>query len=214
MPATITCIRQTKLGRYSLHCEQGFLFSVDSEIYFRSGVAEGDTLTDAQLDDLQHRSDDRKAKDKALQYLSARLYGEQELYRKLCLKFDRETSARAVAEMVRLELLDDEQFARQKAAWLKGQHKSRREAERRLAEKGVERDIAAAVLDEVYADADEREEIDRLLERSYGAKLAAGKRDAVYAALCRRGFAPRTVREAIADWLESGFDADDGWESC
>ena len=50
MPATITCIRQTKLGRYSLHCEQGFLFSVDSETYFRSGVAEGDTLTDAQLD--------------------------------------------------------------------------------------------------------------------------------------------------------------------
>ena len=31
MPATITCIRQTKLGRYSLHGEQGFLFSVDSE---------------------------------------------------------------------------------------------------------------------------------------------------------------------------------------
>ena len=119
------------------------------------------------------------------------------------------TSAAAVAEMVRLELLDDARFAAQKAAWLKTRHKSRREAQRQLAEKGVDRNLIDEALDEVYGDGDEREEIDRLIRRSYAAKLENGKRDAVYAALCRRGFAPRTVREALNDWADA---QQEGWD--
>ena len=64
-------------------------------------------------------------------------------------------------------------------------------------------------LDEVYGDGDEREEIDRLIRRSYAAKLENGKRDAVYAALCRRGFSPRTVREALNDWADA---QQEGWD--
>lgn len=111
--------------------------------------------------------------------------------------------------MVRLELLDDARFAAQKAAWLKTRHKSRREAQRQLAEKGVDRDLIDEALDEVYGDGDEREEIDRLIQRSYAAKLENGRRDAVYAALCRRGFAPRTVREALNDWADA---QQEGWD--
>ena len=51
--------------------------------------------------------------------------------------------------MVRLELLDDARFAAQKAAWLKTRHKSRREAQRQLAEKGVDRNLIDEALDEV-----------------------------------------------------------------
>lgn len=209
MPTTITRIQKTRLGRFSLYGEEGFLFSLDSETYFSCGVEEGDTLTDNDLAALREKSDARKAKDKALQYLSLRLYGEQELYDKLCLKFDGPTSAAAVAEMVRLELLDDARFAAQKAAWLKTRHKSRREAQRQLAEKGVDRNLIDEALDEVYGDGDEREEIDRLIRRSYAAKLEYGKRDAVYAALCRRGFSPRTVREALNDWADA---QQEGWD--
>ena len=119
------------------------------------------------------------------------------------------TSAAAVDEMVRLELLDDARFAAQKAAWLKTRHKSRREAQRQLAEKGVDRNLIDEALDEVYGDGDEREEIDRLIRRSYAAKLENGKRDAVYAALCRRGFSPRTVREVLNDWADA---QQEGWD--
>ena len=49
----------------------------------------------------------------------------------------------------RLELLDDARFAAQKAAWLKTRHKSRREAQRQLAEKGVDRNLIDEALDEV-----------------------------------------------------------------
>ena len=186
-----------------------FLFSIDGETMVKNHVREGAALDAASLEALKEQSDTRKAKDKALQYLSLRLYGERELYDKLCLKFDGPTSAAAVAEMVRLELLDDARFAAQKAAWLKTRHKSRREAQRQLAEKGVDRDLIDEALDEVYGDGDEREEIDRLVQRSYAAKLENGRRDAVYAALCRRGFAPRTVREALNDWADA---QPEGWD--
>ena len=181
MPTTITRIQKTRLGRFSLYGEEGFLFSLDSETYFSCGVEEGDNLTDGDLADLREKSDARKAKDKALQYLSLRLYGERELYDKLCLK----------------------------SAWLKTRHKSRREAQRQLAEKGVDRNLIDEALDEVYGDGDEREEIDRLIRRSYAAKLENGRRDAVYAALCRRGFAPHTVREALNDWADA---QQEGWD--
>ena len=49
MPTTITRIQKTRLGRFSLYGEEGFLFSLDSETYFSCGVEEGDTLTDGDL---------------------------------------------------------------------------------------------------------------------------------------------------------------------
>ena len=154
-------------------------------------------------------ADPAKARARALDALSAREMTSTQLYERLCARFTEQAAAAAVAEMVRLELLDDARFAAQKAAWLKTRHKSRREAQRQLAEKGVDRDLIDEALDEVYGDGDEREEIDRLIRRSYAAKLENGKRDAVYAALCRRGFAPRTVREALNDWADA---QPEGWD--
>ena len=154
-------------------------------------------------------ADPAKARARALDALSAREMTSTQLYERLCARFTEQSAAAAVAEMVRLELLDDARFAAQKAAWLKTRHKSRREAQRQLAEKGVDRNLIDEALDEVYGDGDEREEIDRLIRRSYAAKLENGKRDAVYAALCRRGFAPRTVREALNDWADA---QQEGWD--
>ena len=51
-------------------------------------------------------------------YLALRSYGSQELYEKLCMKFDTPSSAAAVAEMQRLGLLDDAAFARARARHL------------------------------------------------------------------------------------------------
>ena len=64
MPTTITRIQKTRLGRFSLYGEEGFLFSLDSETYFSCGVEEGDILTDNDLAALREKSDARKAKDR------------------------------------------------------------------------------------------------------------------------------------------------------
>lgn len=209
MPTTITRIQKTRLGRFSLYGEEGFLFSLDSETYFSCGVEEGDTLTDNDLAALREKSDARKAKDKALQYLSLRLYGERELYDKLCLKFDCPTSAAAVAEMVRLELLDDARFAAQKAAWLKTRHKSRREASVSWPKKAWTGISSTRRWMRCTAMGMSGRRSTGSSRRSYAAKLENGKRDAVYAALCRRGFSPRTVREALNDWADA---QQEGWD--
>ena len=100
-------IEPTRRGRFALFANGEFLFSVDGETLRKHRLEVGGTLSAAQLDALREASDTRAAKDKALVYLSLRSYGSAELYEKLCRSFDERTAAAAVAEMVRLELLDD-----------------------------------------------------------------------------------------------------------
>lgn len=206
----ITRISQTRRGRFALFCEEEFLFSVDSETFFAQRLEEGRRFTPAELEDLRAKSDTRKAKDKALQYLSLRDYASGELYDKLCLKFDPHSAAAAMAKMAELGLLNDEAFARHRAKYLLGQNKSRSQIARHLAEKGVDRATAAEVLDELYESAAQNGEGPPpdvaaalcLLEKSYGRKLAEGKRENVLAALARRGFSLGDAKAAIELWRE------------
>jgi len=211
---TITRVSETKKGRMALFCEEGFLFSLDEETYHLHPVEEGEVLSPAQLEELRLLSDTRKAKDKALNYLSLREYGSTELYDKLRLKFDDHSAAAAVARMGELGLLNDESFARHKASWLKERRKSRREAARLLAQKGLDRDLIGRVIEEVYQEGDEEEALLALIGRQYDSKLRQGKRDAVWAALSRRGFAPGQIKAALRAWQEENApqDEEESWE--
>ena len=103
---TISRIAKTKQGRFSLFDENGdFLFSIDGETMVKNHVREGAALDAASLEALKEQSDTRKAKDKALGYLSLRDHASGELYDKLCRKFDARSAAAAVAEMQRLGLI-------------------------------------------------------------------------------------------------------------
>lgn len=208
----ITRVSQTKRGRFALFSEDEFLFSVDSETFFAEHIQEGMELTAVQLEQLRAQSDTRKAKDKALQYLSLRDYASGELYDKLCLKFDPHSAAAAVAKMAELGLLNDEAFARHRAKYLLGQNKSRSQIARHLAEKGVDRETASAVLDELYEAAAQQDgpppEVAaalRVLEKGYSRKLALGQRENVLAALARRGFSISNARAAIELWQQQNL---------
>ena len=211
---TMTRVSETKKGRMALFCEEGFLFSLDEETYHFHPVAEGQTLSGAELEQLRLMSDTRKAKDKALDYLGLRSYGSTELYNKLCTKFDEHSAAAAVARMAELGLLDDEDFARRMAVSCHNMRRSRRDAAHRLSAKGLDRELIEQALDEVYQEGDEEEAILRLIERMYANKLRQGKRDNVRAALARRGFGSRPIREALSRWQEEngGTTEEEGWE--
>ena len=130
---TISRIAKTIQGRFSLFDENGdFLFSIDGETMVKNHVREGAALDAASLEALKEQSDTRKAKDKALGYLSLRDHASGELYDKLCRKFDARSAAAAVAEMQRLGLINDENFARHRAKYLADQNRSPREIRRRL----------------------------------------------------------------------------------
>ena len=204
-------ITQTKQGRMALFCGEEFLFSVDTETYFLEHLSVGMSFTPEELESLWQRSELRKAKDKALQYLSLRDYASGELYDKLRLKFDDHTAAAAVAAMRELGLLNDEAFALHRAKYLMAHSKSRSQVRRHLAEKGIGRDTIETVLEQLY-EPDEtgmRPDVEaafRLVQKSYASKLRAGKRENVLAALARRGFSLSDSREAIEIWQQEQND--------
>ena len=199
----LTQIKETKKGRLALFLDGEFVFSLDEDTFARANLHEGDDLESWQVEELRKQSDTRRALDKAMDYLSLRDHASGELYQKLCRKFDEHSAAYAVARAGELGLLDDAGFARRRAAELLRKRKSRREILRDLAAKGIDRDTAAQAVETLYDAAPEGEDPElatarALVERQYAAKLAAGKREQVAAALARRGFSHAVIREVLA----------------
>ena len=200
---TIETISVTKRGRYALFAGGQFLFSVDEETLVREKLREGLTLTLPRLEELRQKSETRKACDKALEYLSLRDHASGELYQKLCRKFDPQSSAAALAKMQELELVDDAAFALHRARYLMNQHKSRNQIAQALAQKGIERQTVARVLEQLWEEENsdpEQEALEYLIQKSYREKLVQGKTQQVAAALCRRGFAPRLVWALLKEY--------------
>ena len=226
----LTQIKETKKGRLALFLDGEFAFSLDEDTFAAAALHQDDELEDWQIEELRKKSETRRALDKAMDYLSLRDHAAGELYQKLCRKFDAHSAAYAVARAGELGLLNDVSFARRRAAFtavenvcipgLIGKHpraeverraaellrkrKSRREILNDLSAKGIDRDTAADVVEELFAETDDGESPEletarALVQRQYAAKLAAGKRDQVAAALARRGFSHAVIREVLSD---------------
>lgn len=200
----LTQIKETKKGRLALFLDGEFAFSLDEDTFAAAALHQDDELEDWQIEELRKKSETRRALDKAMDYLSLRDHAAGELYQKLCRKFDAHSAAYAVARAGELGLLNDVSFARRRAAELLRKRKSRREILNDLSAKGIDRDTAADVVEELLAETDDGESPEletarALVQRQYAAKLAAGKRDQVAAALARRGFSHAVIREVLSD---------------
>ena len=197
----ITAVKETKRGRLALFVDGEFAFSLDPETFADADLHEEDEIESFRLEELRRQSDTRKAVDRALDILALRDHAAGELYQKLCRKFDPHSAAAAVAKAEELGLLNDADFARRRAAELMRKRKSRREVVQDLAAKGIDRDTAAQVLEELYAPEDgpdpEVAAACALVQRQYARKLAEGKRPQVMAALARRGFSYAVIRTAL-----------------
>lgn len=191
----ITRISETRRGRFALFCYDEFLFSVDEETLVKNKIDEGSLLKDGELLLLKEQSDTRKAKDQALRYLARRPYAAQELYQKLCMKYDEQSAAAAVASMQELQMLDDMAFGVQKAEALVQKGKSSFEIKYRLAALGL---TDAEVSDAMeQAGVDDEQTAYLLLSGQYAGRLQAGETEKVKAAMARRGFGYASVRGAL-----------------
>ena len=197
---TITQIKETKKGRLALCLDGEFASSREADTFAAAALHEEDEVEEWRLEELRRQSDTRKALDKAMDLLSLRDHAAGELYQKLCRKFDGPSAAYAVAKAQELGLLDDAAFARRRAAELLRKRKSRRAILDDLTAKGIDRDTAAGAVETLYADEEQDPELTaaiQLVQRHYAAKLAAGRRDQVAAALARRGFSHAVIRQAL-----------------
>lgn len=147
-------------------------------------------------------ADPAKARARALEALAAQELSSAVLYDRLRRRFTDQAAAYAVAEMVRCGYLNDDRYAAARAYGLRSAGKSRRAAAQTLRQKGLTPPQIETALEEAYAPDDTGEDPDLaaacgLVQRRYRAKLEAGRKDLVTAALLRRGFAYPVVREAL-----------------
>lgn len=200
---TITKITTTKKGRFALFCHEEFLFSVDEDTLLQYDIYKGAILSSQDMQAIQKYSETNKAKNQALRYLARRDYAEKELYNKLCLKYDEHTCASVMAYVHKLNLINDEQFAINRAQSLHARQKSRRDIWHTLQNLGVEAFIIEQALENLPNDEVEKACI--ILRKSYINKLKNGEKQKVMAALARRGFAYTDIRNAI-EQIESEFE--------
>ena len=89
----------------------------------------------------------------------------------------------SVAEMQRLDLLDDEKFARHRAKYLLEKHKSAREISQNLARLGIDRETVQTVLEELDPSGEDAGK--PVVQKKYLRTLAAGDRAQAQAAPAR-----------------------------
>ena len=192
----ISGIRETKRGRFALFSEGEFLFSVDGETLMQYDIQEGSSLSDGELSSLKEHSDTRKAKDQAFRFLARRAHGRRELLEKLCRKHDEYSATAAVEAMEALGLIDDAEFAGGYAREMAGKGKSSREIRQKLQALGLGQEVVEEAVEAL--DLDDTETALKILRKQYMDRLAAGKQQAVMAALARRGFSHSDIKAALA----------------
>jgi regulatory protein len=149
--------------------------------------------------------------DAAAAFLAVRPRSVAETTRRLRqLGFPDQLAEQVVAQLVELDYLDDEAFAR---AWVESRDRSRPRGElalrRELAQKGVGREIVDQVLAERQeSNADGETDMAaalRLLERRRSTlerePEPTKRRQKAYALLARNGFDPDVCRSAATAWL-------------
>jgi regulatory protein len=194
--------------RKSIYLDDQFAFGLNQEIVYRYGLREGDRLAQKKIDEILKSEERRKAKEKALNYLSYRARSEKEIKDKLKKKeFPGTIIDEVISDLKRLNLVDDFEFA---SLWIKDRLEHKPKGERilklELFKKGIKKEIIQKALEEFYPSKTEEMEIALELvkkkERRYKDldKMVAKRR--LFNFLLRRGFSYEVVREALGAWGE------------
>lgn len=199
----ITHLGMTRRGRVTLHLDGEYHTSLHPDAAHR--LTTGQELDEETLEELLEQSGFLTAKARALDLLSRRSYSGAMLYKKLCEKESEQVSAAAVARMTELGLIDDEDWARRYARdCMNRRGFSSSRTLRELMTKGIDRDLAALVLEEL--DDDPRPAIARIVTRKYLQAISGekGYRRA-FNALLRLGYRHGDIR-AVLEHLQEDED--------
>lgn len=196
----IIALQNRRKGLTALKLENGEELLLDTEIVIIRDLKPGVFIDDP--DALFYESDFKRAKSRALWYLSRGDLTEKGLFEKLRnAGFGQKATEGAVRRMKELSLIDDEKFARRLTEILEGSGSSEKEIYFKLVNKGVPSDIAKEVLSE--SETDEAEKIKKLLYTKYQSKLNTEEGvKKVIAALARKGFSFYDIKYAIKSYNE------------
>jgi regulatory protein len=187
-----------------IHLSDGSFLALHSEIFIPAGISVGSILAPEERALLIERSECVHARLRALSLLSRAAQTRRGLSRKLAARgFSTAAVRHAVARMTELGYLDDRAFAE---SWVRARLSVRREGaqslHRGLLGRGVPRQVAEEVVEELYPPAREQEAARELAEGL--------SPNAVIRALKGRGFRSRVIAVTLREVRQRGAREGEG----
>ena len=195
----ITDIRPRRKGFSAVYIDGEFAMNLDTQTLLEQRIDTGRELDDEELHGLIGRSNERRAKEKALWLISYRSHSKKELRDKISRTCDREAAEKAVERMEELGLVNDRDYASRCAQTLIfTKHMSKRGAAMELRRRGIESDLIDEALDEI--EVDEREQIAAVIERKYPKIEDEKIRRRATAALQRLGYGWDDIKAVLNEY--------------
>ncbi|MBQ6830042.1 MAG: regulatory protein RecX [Clostridia bacterium] len=199
----LTSVRPHRGQQVVLTWDDGEETVLDKRTFEESPYGVGSFLSCDELEELCALSRRNRAREKAVFLLSRRDYSRRELEQKLCREKGRyhpenqEAAAEAAAYMEQLGYVKDAQYAHRLACEYRDVRcYPRRRALEKLCEKGITREVAREVLDEMEWD-DTQLALEFLIKKRYNIPRSREETEKQLAALARYGFAGEDIRRAM-----------------
>ena len=192
----ITAVEPRRKQMCALFIDGEYVMNLDAQTLIENRFDVGREIDDDELKDIIDKSNERRAKEKALWLISYRSHSKKELFDKLKRGFDEESAQKAVDRMEELGLINDEEFAKLYARKLvNGKKMSVKAAEFELYRKGIDKITAEQVLGELEYDP-QTQIIEFITKKYKNIQDEKIKRRAV-AALQRKGYSWEEIKQAI-----------------
>ena len=173
------------------------LLALDIELCELKGLKAGCEIDDEQLLELVRESNIKRAKSRAMWYISRQDMPSKKLLRKLAEHFPDYAAEAATDRAVELGLVNDFEYAKRRLQLeLDVKKVSLKVASAKLLADGVDREAVEAALEEV--EYDPTDSILSLIERKYSNKLnAENGKEKVVASLVRKGYSYSQINAAF-----------------
>ena len=192
----ITAIEPRRKQMCALFIDGEYVMNLDAQTLIENRFDVGREIDDDELKEIIDKSNERRAKEKALWLISYRSHSKKELFDKLKRGFDEESAQKAVDRMEELGLINDEEFAKLYARKLvNGKKMSVKAAEFELYRKGIDKITAEQVLGELEYDP-QTQIIEFITKKYKNINDEKIKRRAV-AALQRKGYSWDEIKSAL-----------------
>jgi regulatory protein len=207
MPKTITqiTVQKKRKNRCSIFLDDEFTFGLDQDIVLQFGLKKGDQLTEQQIEKILLNEERKKAKDRALNFLSYRDRSEKEIQTKLKdVGYDEQIIDWVLKELKRLKFLDDKRFAQ---SYAQTQMITRPMGEyflkRELKQKGIDSELIEQTVEKIYEEKDQFSvaiELAQQRKKRYQNIDDMKMKKRVSDFLLRRGFGWDVVSEVLEHW--------------
>lgn len=196
----VTAIEPRRGRLYAIWLDGELIGEIDADTWEMSHFRLGAEISREEYDALWVESNRNRAKSYGLYLLTKQNYTRKGLAEKIRSRYDADSAEFAVTRMEELHLIDDEDYARRYCrSLIEFKHSSPLHARQMLLQKGIDREIADRVLEELAPDP--VEQICELLRTKYARKLTDDKgKEKVIAALQRGGFRWEHIKTAMNLW--------------